>query len=121
MGLPSNSNLKKHEDRALLDGVDPFYIKQMRGGLTGVVGVMEAKSSASASTPTIALRFDIDSLDMHESDSDEHYPAQENFRSVYEGMMHACGHDGHAAIRLGVAKLLALNKKNMVLRHFMWI
>lgn len=49
---------------------------------------------------TIAVRADIDGLPIHEE-------ADVAFRSMRDGAMHACGHDGHTAIVLGLATLLA--------------
>ncbi|GBF06900.1 peptidase M20D, amidohydrolase [Deinococcus aerius] len=49
---------------------------------------------------TVLLRADIDALPMEEENTFE-------FRSQKSGAMHACGHDGHTAILLGVAKLLS--------------
>jgi amidohydrolase len=50
--------------------------------------------------PTIAVRADIDALPIvEENDVD--------YRSTRDGAMHACGHDGHTAIVLGLASLLA--------------
>ena len=56
--------------------------------------------------PTVAMRFDIDALGVFEEHDPSHRPAKEGFNSVNEGFMHACGHDGHATIGLGVAKVL---------------
>jgi amidohydrolase len=50
--------------------------------------------------PTIALRADLDCLPMHETTDLPH-------RSVHDGRAHKCGHDGHTAILLGVADVLA--------------
>ena len=52
------------------------------------------------------MRFDIDALGVFEEHDPSHRPAKEGFNSVNEGFMHACGHDGHATIGLGVAKVL---------------
>ncbi|MVN85823.1 amidohydrolase [Deinococcus sp. HMF7620] len=49
---------------------------------------------------TVLLRADIDALPIHEENNFE-------FASTRPGVMHACGHDGHTAILLGVAKLLS--------------
>lgn len=55
--------------------------------------------------PTVCLRVDIDALPIAEA-PDEHMPAEAGFASATEGVMHACGHDGHIALGLGVARLV---------------
>jgi len=65
-------------------------------GKTGVVGIIEGNNDG----PTIALRADMDALPMEEK-------TDLDFASVEKGKMHACGHDGHTAILLGVAMVLA--------------
>jgi amidohydrolase len=65
-------------------------------GQTGVVGTLAGGTPG----PTLLLRFDMDALPIHEAND---LP----FASRYPGRMHACGHDGHMAIGLGVATLLA--------------
>lgn len=106
MGVPCDETLLQHEKRALSQGANPKWIEQMKGGKTGVVGVHKSAKPG----PIIALRFDIDALNLNESSSKVHIPALEGFRSVHEGMMHACGHDGHAAIGLGVAQFIMKHK-----------
>src|SRR5690606_30839177 len=49
--------------------------------------------------PTLALRADMDALPLHEENTHE-------FVSTTHGVMHACGHDGHTAVLLGVAKIM---------------
>jgi len=63
-------------------------------GRTGVVGRL-----GSGDGPTIAIRADMDALPILEK-NDVPYRSQE------DGVMHACGHDAHTAILLGVAHLL---------------
>lgn len=52
------------------------------------------------SAPRLALRADLDALPIHEN-------LDVPYRSVHEGVAHKCGHDGHTAILMGVAALLA--------------
>lgn len=63
---------------------------------TGVVGLLRGGRPG----PTVMLRADMDALPVHE-ESDASY------RSRNEGVMHACGHDGHTAILLVAAKILS--------------
>lgn len=102
MGVPDAAVLRQHEARALSEGADPAWIERMKGGHTGVVGVLRTGKPG----PVIALRFDMDANDLTESSNVEHRPVREGFASKHDGMMHACGHDGHTSIGLGVAKLL---------------
>jgi len=65
-------------------------------GNTGVVGVLKKGSSERA----IGLRADMDALKILEQNTFE-------YRSINQGKMHACGHDGHTAMLLGAARYLA--------------
>ena len=55
--------------------------------------------------PTVCLRVDIDALPIREAD-ESHRPAAEGWASEADGVMHACGHDGHIALGLGTARLV---------------
>jgi len=65
-------------------------------GGTGLVGTLTRGTSGRA----IALRADMDALRIQEQ-------GQVGHRSTVPGLMHACGHDGHTAMLLGAAKMLA--------------
>lgn len=65
-------------------------------GKTGVVGVL----SAGKSNRKIGLRADMDALPIQEQSSLFH-------RSVYQGIAHSCGHDGHTSMLLCAARYLA--------------
>jgi amidohydrolase len=56
--------------------------------------------------PLRGFRADMDALDLIESTNPEYISVKEGFRSTREGKMHACGHDLHTTILLGLAKLL---------------
>jgi amidohydrolase len=63
-------------------------------GKTGVVGEL------GQGTPLVAIRADMDALPLQEDN-------QTDYTSQNAGVMHACGHDAHTAILLGVAELLS--------------
>lgn len=67
-------------------------------GGTGVIGKLKAGSG----TKVIALRADMDAINITEVSG-------VNYASNNEGKMHACGHDGHVTTLLGAAKLLSEN------------
>ena len=67
-------------------------------GKTGVVALIEP-DCVSENAPTVMLRFDMDALPICEANN-------VSYRSSVDGIMHACGHDGHTAIGMGVAQVL---------------
>jgi aminobenzoyl-glutamate utilization protein A len=95
--VPEESTLSEWRQRARDAGANDAILDQIGEGDTGAVAVVERGSG-----PTVALRVDIDALPITEADSDDHQPAMDGFRSTNEGFMHACGHDAHATIGLGV-------------------
>lgn len=109
MGVPSAKETKEHLERALAFGLpEDELTDDMREGFTGVIGILRCGEG-----PTVGLRFDIDALGMQECSLGEHRPNREGFASAIQGKMHACGHDGHAAIGLGVARVLADVKEHL--------
>jgi len=71
-------------------------------GKTGVVGLLEGAKPG----PTLLIRFDMDALPIIE-DTGAEYASQTN------GVMHACGHDGHTSIGLTVAKILHAHRDQL--------
>ena len=71
-------------------------------GKTGVVGLLEGGKPG----PTLLLRFDMDALPITETTNAE-------YASQTEGVMHTCGHDGHTAIGLTVAKMLHAHREQL--------
>lgn len=79
-------------------------------GETGVVGVINGKSSTSGRT--IGFRADMDALPIQEASNLPH-------ASTIPGKMHACGHDGHTSMLLGAAKYLA--KREILTVELYWL
>lgn len=71
-------------------------------GKTGVVGVLEGDREG----PTILVRADMDALPVREEN-------QVPYVSQTPNKMHACGHDGHTAVAMGVATILAGNRQHL--------
>lgn len=71
-------------------------------GQTGVVGLLRGKGERK----TVMLRADMDALPIQELND-------VSYRSQNEGVMHACGHDGHTAMLLAAAKVLVKHKVEM--------
>jgi amidohydrolase len=71
-------------------------------GKTGVVGLLEGDQPGK----TLLVRFDMDALPIQEETGAE-------YASQTQGVMHACGHDGHVAIGLTVAKILSAHQKEL--------
>ncbi len=90
-------SFEEHETAALVaKTLDSFGIKHKTGiGKTGVVA-----SIGNGNGPKIGVRADMDALPITEMTGVD-------YASVNEGKMHACGHDSHTTMLMGVAKLLS--------------
>jgi len=79
-------------------------------GITGVVGILKGDKPG----PVIALRADMDALPVEEKND---LPFASKIKTIYDGketsVMHACGHDTHTAILMGVAEILSSMKKDL--------
>ena len=108
MGVPSTKVLEEHEKRASLQGVEDKWLEKMKGGFTALWADIEFGDG-----PFVAIRFDIDANDCAESVLDSHRPKEKRFSSEQSCVMHACGHDGHTAIGLSVAKAIVDQKDKL--------
>lgn len=97
MAVPSDEELVNWFERARERGAREDVLSACKGGNTGCVAVLDRGEG-----PSVGLRVDIDGLLIEESREGDHRPTQNGFRSEHEGLMHACGHDAHMAIGLGV-------------------
>jgi amidohydrolase len=78
------------------------YAVSEKIGITGVVGVMHGTHRGK----TIMLRADMDALPIEEENTTP-------YTSRNAGVMHACGHDGHVAMLLGAAALIAAERERL--------
>ncbi len=104
LGVPSDEILTSEKERAVREGADPDLCDLLDRGRTAVVATIRGKKNGSSSV--VAFRFDIDSNELTESDYESHLPMKLGFRSAHECLAHACGHDGHTAIGLTLARIL---------------
>lgn len=109
LGIPDEADLLEQEKKALELGVEEDWLEEMQGAFTGVVATWDTGKAGDH----LAFRFDIDALAIQESENDLHIPAKETFRSKTDQTMHACGHDGHMTIGLGVAAYIAKHHENL--------
>lgn len=77
-----------------LEKIPGMHVETGTGYPTAITGTL-----SSGSGPTVAIRADMDALPIQEENECD-------YRSAHEGVMHACGHDAHSAIGLGVAGLI---------------
>ncbi len=78
-------------------------------GCTGVVGTLRKGDSNRA----VGFRADMDALFIQEKNTFDH-------RSVHDGKMHACGHDGHTTMLLGAARYLSESERFNGVLHFIF-
>ena len=98
---PELSMQEFYTARRIEEELDRFGIPHSRVGETGVMGILRGTGKGDG---IIALRADIDALPILETGGAD-------YCSMTPGVMHACGHDAHAACLLGAAKLLAEHRE----------
>lgn len=79
----------------------------------GIAGTGLVGSIRQGEGPAIAIRADMDALEMAEDNEFPH-------RSVHAGLMHGCGHDGHVMMALGAALVLAETRRFQGTVHFVF-
>lgn len=93
---------EERTSRIVADKLREYGVDEVHTGLgkTGVVGLIHGKQKGNR---RIGLRADMDALPIHEITG-------LNYASQNDGVMHACGHDGHTTMLLGAAKHLAATR-----------
>jgi len=99
--IPEPGNEEYKTSAAISAILDQLEIPHSNIG-TGVVGILEGSQPGTC----VALRADMDALPLEE-------PEGRPYTSLHHGYMHACGHDAHMTVALGVAKLLTSRRAQM--------
>lgn len=103
---PDEEELAAIKKRAVEQGADPVFVEQTRG-IPGVIAELDTGKEG----PITAFRFDIDCLPYDEPKKEGYRPYDENYASCNPESVHACGHDAHTAMGLGIAEGI-LHKKD---------
>ncbi|WP_415380540.1 amidohydrolase [Halosimplex sp. TS25] len=112
-GVPSEDELATWRERAASAGARADVLDLTAGGETGAVAVLERGDG-----PVVGYRADIDALFQAESTAPNHEPAAEGFASAHPDVMHACGHDAHVAVALGVLAAVKASEFSGTLKVF---
>lgn len=99
---PERSGEEFRTSKRVKEELDKLGIPYTTAGGTGVIGIIKGEKPGK----TVALRADMDALEVYEKND---IP----YKSKTDGLMHACGHDGHTAMLLGAAKVLSMIKNEL--------
>lgn len=112
LGVPDEQELAAAKERAREEGAPKTYLDRI-DDITGLVAI---KSYGDG--PVVGVRVDMDALERTEAQDDSHRPAREGFASIHPNEMHACGHDGHTAIGIGLAQALETSNFDGTIKLF---
>ena len=100
----NSAKVEEAKKAALEKGVPPEFIESMQD-YTGVAAIFETGRPG----PVLAIRFDMDCVDVDEAHEAGHRPFDEGWASTNPGHMHSCGHDGHATMGIAVCNWIQEN------------
>lgn len=101
----SEEQTRQEMERAVRQGADPAFVERTQGW-PGVMAVLDTGREG----PVSAMRFEMDCLPYDEPQRPGYRPCDEGYLSCNPQSVHACGHDGHTAIGLGIAEELMKRK-----------
>ena len=101
----SEEQIRQEMGRAVRQGADPAFVERTQGW-PGVMAVLDTGREG----PVSAMRFEMDCLPYDEPQRPGYRPCDEGYLSCNPQSVHACGHDGHTAIGLGIAAELMKRK-----------
>ena len=101
----SEEQIRQEMERAVRQGADPAFVERTQGW-PGVMAVLDTGREG----PVSAMRFEMNCLPYDEPQRPGYRPCDEGYLSCNPQSVHACGHDGHTAIGLGIAAELMKRK-----------
>ena len=104
----SDEEKKAEMERAVAQGAKPEYVERTEG-YPGVIAELDTGKEG----PVTAFRFDIDCLPYEEPQKEGFRPFDEGYISCNKDCVHACGHDAHTAIGIGLAWELMKRKDQL--------
>ena len=103
---PDEEEMAAVMKRAVEQGADPAFVEKTRG-IPGVIAELDTGKEG----PVAAFRFDIDCLPYDEPKKEGYRPFDEDYASCNPESVHACGHDAHTAMGLGIAEGILKKKE----------
>ena len=103
---PDEEEMAAVMKRAVEQGADPAFVEKTRG-IPGVIAELDTGKEG----PVTAFRFDIDCLPYDEPKKEGYRPFDEDYASCNPESVHACGHDAHTAMGLGIAEGILKKKE----------
>ena len=103
---PDEEEMAAVMKRAVEQGADPAFVEKTRG-IPGVIAELDTGKEG----PVTAFRFDIDCLPYDEPKKEGYRPYDEDYASCNPESVHACGHDAHTAMGLGIAEGILKKKE----------
>ena len=97
----SRQQIQQEMERAIRQGADPGFVSRTKGW-PGVMAVLDTGRPG----PVSAMRFEMDCLPYDEPHKEGYRPYDQGYVSCNAKSVHACGHDGHTAIGIGIAEEL---------------
>jgi amidohydrolase len=97
---------QEHKTSAFVtERLQALVVEDIKTGInsTGVTGLIKGTGDGPGKDRVVLVRADMDALPIHEEN-------QVDYKSTNDGVMHACGHDAHTAMLLGLARVLTDNK-----------
>ncbi len=104
LGFEENYTAERVVQALGLCGVDEIHTGIGRTGVVALIRGQQPALSQTSGPRMIGLRADMDALPLHEHN-------EFTWRSTRQGLMHACGHDGHTTMLIGAARYLAQTRR----------